>query len=177
MTIASALRSTQLNMIYARIVCGFASYVFLLSLFQNIPKIKQLFFVNPVGYLTVNFLGGISNHNHEGWVLWHHGVKIMINDSCSGVVFYSFLFSYVLYSKLEQRHNLFLFLLLCYPLTIVINLCRILCATKCHIHLSPYIPERYHLALHMTVGLIVFLSGLIFVTIILNQFNKKESNV
>jgi exosortase K len=107
-------------------------------------------------------------------------MEIEITSACSGFGFFSMACALLLgfasfrFATHQWFRDVPLLLLTVYLFAILVNTFRIVCAVQIRIFTSQWIPGSYDSAIHMTVGMIVFLPALLFFWNLLQRFYEPK---
>jgi exosortase K len=139
----------------------------LVTLFENL-KVELTYFVYPTGKLTSFFCGGFSSFSEEGFRLLIAEVPVLISTACSGLTFFCILFSFITISRISIYKKISL-LLLCYPLTIIANMFRIISSAHTHQLIGSHLPGGLFHTVHLVTGVIVYLTFFIFISLFIQR--------
>lgn len=143
----------------------------------------QRLYASPSAYVSSFFLGVTPVMTKDNDVLLPlPGQRIKVTSQCSAFGFFCLLSALLLmkmptiWPKKKILTGYVLALPLAYAITILANACRIICAYHIHQLGRMFLPDIFQAALHQGVGIAVFLSTLITVTLILERRTFRGQN-
>lgn len=142
-------------------------------IFQQFPYIKSIF-IYPTGLLTNAFYGTGYYLNSE-WVYFLGNTQFVLGESCSGTTFFSVLFAYLIYTKIEYKTPI-VWLLLAYPVTLIGNSMRVLSSIYAHTALARIDAQRFADHIHVVTGTVTFLSCLLLIVLLIEKTRITDNN-
>ena len=142
-------------------------YLALRTLFYAFPTLKTLFFIYPVGGLVSSFLG-IGDFCNGEWIYRVGHTQVILGELCSGTTFFSLLVAYL--GMRYQAGGLSAgWLVAGYPLALLANASRVVCSIQMYAHGLRSMPLSIQDHIHETIGVVVFATTLITLTLILER--------
>ena len=147
------------------------------------PNSIYIIYAYPAAYIASLFMGVTPLLTDAGEIIipmGHHFINVI--PSCSGYGFscllYAICFLYILRIKKNNQRVIYLILTipLVYMITIITNGCRIIAAYYVNEFSKSLLPSNFQSAVHLGVGVTIFLSVLITLTLILDRriFHDRE---
>lgn len=144
----------------------------------------QILFVYPSAYIASFFLGSgpIMTVSNEVLIPMA-GQFINVTSKCSAFGFACLLYAILMINLMNhsQRRGWLQGGLLALPvtviLTILVNGCRIICAFYLHKMGQLLLPLNFQAAIHQGVGIAIFLTTLILVTLFFERINCRERKI
>ncbi|CAK0779717.1 membrane hypothetical protein [Gammaproteobacteria bacterium] len=142
-------------------------YLVLRALFYVFPTLKTLFFIYPVGGLVSAFLG-MGDFGHGEWLFMVGTTRVTLGGLCSGTTFFSLLMAYL--GMRYQSGGLSAgWLVAGYPLALLTNASRVVCSIQVYAHGGRLMPLAMQEHIHEAIGVVVFATTLIMLTLILER--------
>lgn len=147
---------------------GLAVFAALKMLSTAVPQVVVSCFATPAAWLTSLFLGSTLETTHDGGLFFfYRNLEVAVTNACSGFGFFSLScalltgFAVARFSNRQWRTDFLFGLLTVFCLTILTNAFRMVCAVQIRLISSRWVPESYDTAIHMAVGMVVFIPVLL----------------
>ena len=143
-------------------------------LISVLPSVRLWLFCMPASYAASIFLGLQCMPAGEGYVLLHDSLPVYVTLACSASHYFVLVCALIcgmLYdtdSKTSLRSLLWI-VPMCYGVTLLANVARIVLCWYAGILARRYLAEGYWPSVHMGVGVLVFLSFLIVTYILIGR--------
>ncbi len=137
------------------------------------PNAIYSLFAYPAAYGASLFFGSHPVLNADGQIfipLTHHAINVIL--ACSGFGFFCLLSALIavgMFQRLDRRKRLWAVIWampFAYSIAILTNGCRIVCAERVNVIGKFLLPANFQPALHQGVGIILFLTVLMAVSLI-----------
>ena len=147
---------------------GMGIFALLKGAGEGFPQVVVSWFSIPASKLTALFLGAPIEITSSGdIVLLYRTLEIEVTSACSGLGFFSLCcalfagFATTAFCRHQWCRDFPVGLLFIFGLTLFANAVRMVCAVQIRQLTSQWLPESYHVAIHMAVGMIVFIPVLL----------------
>ena len=154
------------------------------SLEGHLSKEIQHWYAYPSAVIACVFLGVspvLTEANEVIIPLFPQAINV--TSKCSAFGFFCLLYALLVINLMKvspQKRKIDYFVLalpLAYGITIFVNGCRVVCAYYVHRVGKLFLPENFQGALHLGVGIALFLSTLIAITFFFEKFNHTRSQI
>ncbi|MCP4237000.1 MAG: hypothetical protein GY770_26035 [Aestuariibacter sp.] len=142
-------------------------------LFQQLPWLKSVF-IYPTGMIVKAFYGSGKYMGAE-WTYFLGNTQFTLGETCSGTTFFSLLFSYLVYKTLSCKTPV-TWLLLVYPVVLLVNTMRVLSSIQVHIYLTGTQALAYSDYVHVMTGTTTFLSCFLLIAYFIEKSREGASN-
>ena len=154
------------------------------SLERMVAEQVQYILAYPSAYIASFFLGASPIMTEASEVLIPMSNQfINVTSKCSAFGFFCLLYAILTInvSKLVRKDRIIwgfiLALPVAYVITLMANGCRIICAYYSHIIGQMILPMNFQATLHQGVGIAIFLSTLVVISLTLERINCRERRI
>lgn len=144
-------------------IAGFATFLVLQLLVLIWPAIIDHAFIATAAHSASMFLGSpLTTGPDNVFIIQHPGIEVAVTEACSGFGFFSLLAALLVGVAVfhQQIRDLIWLLPAAFLIGLLANTSRIVCAVHARLAAADFFPSAYDGAIHMSVGVVVFVTVL-----------------